>query len=245
MPNTNPTLRRTATEVKNHRRVVRITWAVIGVLLALTVLLSVISVLYSRYGSFTVTINKLDNIKYGLALAESREFGAPTARINYKSNEEVTNISKDALPINLDSDEGGEHSGANYSAYTFFLKNTGKTAVTIQYELFIANMSNGMQDAIRVRFYVDGEYEDFAEAAKGGGPEPDTTIFLTETTVLKRTIDNYLPDQITRFTVVLWIEGDDPDCTDDILGGQVKFDMNIIVLSSEDEDNSASDGLAG
>lgn len=241
MPNTSATLRRTATEVKNHRRVVRITWAVLGILLALTILLTVVAVLYSRYGSFTVTINKLDNINYGLALSESRTFETPMARLNYNANEAITNISKYTLPENLDSDEGGEHNGNNYAAYTFFVKNTGKAAMTCHYELFIANMTNGMQDALRVRVFMnnDGEYGnsiDYAEAAADGQPEPETKVFLTETVVTAAELVDFQPGQILRFTIVMWLEGDDPECTDDILGGIVKLDMNFSVLSTEGEE---------
>ena len=241
MAGTNTALRRTATEVKNHRRIVRITWAVLGIFLAVTILTTVVSVLYSRYGSFTVTINKIDNINYGLALSETRTFDTPMARLNYRANEGVTNISKYTLPENLDSDEGGQHNGNNYVAYTFFLKNTGKAAMTCQYELFIVNMTNGMQDALRVRVYMnnDGEYGnvvDYAEVAADGLPEPETKAFLTETMVTAGEIADYQPGAIKRFTIVMWLEGDDPECTDDILGGMVKLDMNFSVLSSEGEE---------
>ena len=32
---------------------------------------------------------------------------------------------------------------------------------------------------------------------------------------------------IDRFTVVIWIEGDDPDCVDDLIGGMMKMHMDI------------------
>ena len=49
-------------------------------------------------------------------------------------------------------------------------------------------------------------------------------------------IADYQPGAIKRFTIVMWLEGDDPECTDDILGGMVKLDMNFSVLSSEGEE---------
>ena len=38
---------------------------------------------------------------------------------------------------------------------------------------------------------------------------------------------------VHKYTVVLWLEGDDPDCTDDILGGEFKVDMVMNVVAEE------------
>lgn len=33
--------------------------------------------------------------------------------------------------------------------------------------------------------------------------------------------------EVDKYTVVIWLEGDDPDCTDDLFGGHVEFNMNF------------------
>ena len=35
------------------------------------------------------------------------------------------------------------------------------------------------------------------------------------------------PGGSDRFTVVIWLEGDDPDCVNDILGGELKMHMDF------------------
>ena len=35
---------------------------------------------------------------------------------------------------------------------------------------------------------------------------------------------------VDKYTIVIWIEGDDPECTDDLLGGVIKMSMTIEVL---------------
>ena len=35
------------------------------------------------------------------------------------------------------------------------------------------------------------------------------------------------PDEVDKYTVVIWLEGDDPDCVDDILGGHVELNMKF------------------
>ena len=38
-----------------------------------------------------------------------------------------------------------------------------------------------------------------------------------------------------KFTVVIWLEGDDPDCVDSILGGEIKMHMEIREEHKEQE----------
>ena len=38
---------------------------------------------------------------------------------------------------------------------------------------------------------------------------------------------NFSPGDIDKFTIVVWIEGDDPDCTNALLGGELMMHMNI------------------
>ena len=35
------------------------------------------------------------------------------------------------------------------------------------------------------------------------------------------------PGDIDKFTIVVYLEGDDPDCTDDLIGGEMKMHMDI------------------
>lgn len=38
---------------------------------------------------------------------------------------------------------------------------------------------------------------------------------------------DFKPGDIDRFTIVVFIEGDDPDCTNALLGGELKMHMDI------------------
>lgn len=35
------------------------------------------------------------------------------------------------------------------------------------------------------------------------------------------------PNEKDHYTVVIWIEGDDPDCTNDLLASEIKMRMDI------------------
>ncbi len=229
----NRMLVRTASEIKRYRIMMKIL-PIAATCLSLVVAITYIAaILYNRFGSFTVSINRFDNVDYALALSESPEFASPITRLNSKASEDVTNITATDLPADLDS-INGSHNGDNYLAYTFHLKNTGKKTVTFEYHLYIVNVTKNVDDAVRVRLYVNGDYIDYAKTrSDGGGPEPDTEAFQTEVTITRRQLSDFAPGDVARFTVVMWLEGNDPECVDDIIGGQFKIDMTISIIDTE------------
>lgn len=227
-------LRRTAAEVKRYRTLMRIIPIAIGCATVALALVYAITAMYSKYGSFTVTVNKFDNVKYALTLSETPEFSDPIARLNCKASEEITNIDGNELPKDLDM-INGEHNGENYVAYTFYCKNAGEETVTYEYQLYIANMTLDIEKAVRVRLYVNGEATDYARTRTDGtGPEPGTTEFFSESVIARNQIKNFDPGNITKYTVVIWLEGNDPECLDNILGGEFKIDMSMSIIGIEE-----------
>lgn len=225
----NSVLRRTAAEVKRYRVLIRVLPIAMSIAVVTLALVYTITTMYTKFGSFTVTVNKYDNVAHALTLSETPDFKDMTSRLNAASSQEITNISVTSLPLDLDN-INGSHNGDNYMAYTFYCRNAGTEAVTYEYELFIANMTLEIEDAVRIRLYVNGDYEDYAKTRNDGqGAEPGTTEFLTEETILRKEL-HLTPGEYTKFTIVVWLEGDDPECVDTILGGVFKIDMNMSVL---------------
>ena len=227
-------LRRTATEVKRYRMLMRIIPIALGCATLAMALLYAVTMMYSKYGSFTVTVNKFDNVKYALTLSETPDFLNPIGRLNCKASEEITNIDGASLPLDLDQ-INGEHNGENYVAYTFYCKNAGEATVTYEYQVFIANMTLDIEKAVRVRLYVNGESTDYARTRSDGtGPEPGTTEFVSESVVARSQISDFAPGDVTKYTVVIWLEGNDPECLDNILGGEFKIDMSMSIIGVEE-----------
>ena len=231
-------VRRTADEVKRYRLWMRL--LPIGMAIAILVLIVgyVISVLYMKFGAFTVAVNKFDDLHYGLTLSESPSFEYKTSRLNAEIDEIVTNIDGATLPDYLDNIDG-EHNGDNYVAYTFYCRNEGEHTVTYSYEMYIANMTQQIERACRIRLYVDGEMVDYAfpRTDGGEGPEPGTVAFQSATTVVKKNIEHFHPGDVTKYTVVIWLEGNDPECVDSVIGGVFKVDMAMEIVHDEDEED--------
>ena len=232
-------VRRTAEEVKRYRLWMRLLPIAIAIAILILIVGYVISVLYMKFGAFTVAVNKYDNLEGSLTLSASQDFSVRTSRLNAEIDEIVTNIDGKTLPDWLDNVDG-EHNGENYVAYTFYCRNESQFTVDYTYELYIANMTQEIERAARIRLYVDGEMTDYAfpRTDGGEGPEPGTTAFLSATTVCKKTIENFHPMDVTKYTVVIWLEGNDPECVDSVIGGVFKVDMAMEVVGSDKDASS-------
>lgn len=225
-------LRRTAKEIRSYQVQKKILCTALAALLLLTTVLYITSALYKNTGSFTVGVNKIDHNEYGISLSETRDMMYATSHLNAKISERITNISKNDLPANLDMIDG-QHNGENYIAYTFYLQNAGRSesAVSYEYEIAMSNVTKGLDEATWVRLYVDGVPTTFAKTASdGSGAEPGTTEFYSGNIVTRGRVDGLKPGDMTRFTVVIWLEGDDPDCVDRVIDGLAKFEMNFEVV---------------
>ena len=59
--------------------------------------------------------------------------------------------------------------------------------------------------------------------------EDDVTIATGRRTHVK-------PNDVNKYTLVLWLEGDDPDCTNDLIGGHIGLEMNFNLINVHEEE---------
>ena len=45
--------------------------------------------------------------------------------------------------------------------------------------------------------------------------------------------------EVHKYTVVIWLEGDDPDCTNELIGGHLGLEMYMSMLDEEGEGSDA------
>ena len=62
---------------------------------------------------------------------------------------------------------------------------------------------------------------------KNGIYQLQTIPFLSEDTVCTKERQDIKPGQIDKYTVIVWLEGEDPDCVDSILGGHIELSMKL------------------
>lgn len=72
---------------------------------------------------------------------------------------------------------------------------------------------------------------------------PDT--FITDKIIAEGEQTDVDPGEIHKYTVVLYLEGDDPDCTDDLIGGSMGVEMNFLLNTESEEEEERQTGLFG
>lgn len=207
--------------------------------LALVVLLSIVAVIFllslfqTGMGNFTISLSRTDLYKYGIELSDSSAFTSASTRLEANSIQGATNISVKDLPPGLDQTDGS-HNGQHYIAYTFYVRNNGSTDFNYRYSIDIKETTMALDSAVRLAVYYNGgDREIFAKRATNGQAEPDTVPFATDTVIDTGTILDMAVGSVDKYTVVIWIEGDDPDCTDERLGGVIEMAMSIEVLPED------------
>ncbi len=62
--------------------------------------------------------------------------------------------------------------------------------------------------------------------------------FVTNTIVAEGQQNQVGPGDTHKYTVVIWLEGDDPECNDDLIGGHVGMEFYFEMVDEEDEDDT-------
>ena len=201
------------------------------VFLLLLVVLSIIYLfLYIVYdgGRFTVSLDKNLSNRKNIYLSEDGSADSKTRQLSADTIDYMDNISIKWLPEGLDTEAVGAHNGDNYIAYTFYVVNDGNEVVNYWYEVDIDDTVKNVDEAIRIMVYQNGEPTVYAKKSKATKKaEPGTKMFVSETVAVLEQRKKMKPHSQDRFTIVVWIEGDDPECLNDLLGGEIKMHMDI------------------
>ena len=203
-----------------------------GMLLVVAVLF-IIAFMQEKMGNFTINLNRLELYRKGIAIAADGDFTEPTARLTAYAVQDATNITLEDLPDDID-DIDGDHNGKNYMAYTYYVRNAGKEDVAYNAMVTLDSCAKGAEDAVRVAVWKNGKRTVYAEPAKNGQPEEGCVNFVDHDIVCSYTEEEFLVGNVDKYTIVIWMEGEDPECVDDIVGGSVEFSMNIDAISGDD-----------
>jgi len=197
-------------------------------------LLIIISIIYLflyivfQGGKFTVTLDKNLSNRKSIFLSEDGKFNGKTRELTANTIDNMDNISIKWLPENLDTEATGAHNGDNYIAYTFYVINAGKETVNYWYEIDVDDSIKNVDEAIRIMVIRNGESVVYAKkSAIDGKAEEGTKKFVSKSIAVLEQRKKLKANTKDRFTVVVWLEGDDPECTNALLGGEIKMHMDI------------------
>ena len=198
-----------------------------GVLTIVVGLLFGIAFMQEHMGQFTINLNRVDMWRRAISMSETADFVNPTSRLTVNTIRRTTNISIDDIPWDRVEAGDGDKSGKDYIAYSFYIRNGGIEDVDCSVALNMDYKSKGAENAVRLAVILDGQNIVYAMPAKDGSAEPGTVAFLSDQLVMEDVLEDFKVDDVHKYTVVMWIEGDDPECINDIIGGSVRLSMDF------------------
>lgn len=225
-----------STEIVKYSKRKKILSIILTVVLIILIILFLVSMLVTQWGDLIISVDS-PAVKRGIILSEDPEFETYGASLTALQVENVTNITYNWLPTDLDTSENGSHNGDNYVAYTFYCKNAGQVELDYNAVLEITGVAKSADEACRVMVYKNGEPAIYGKAKYDdrNTAETDCTKFVDDDTVMTTRTEGFKVDDIDKYTIVIWIEGNDPECIDDIRNGHIRMRMLFSVDEEETE----------
>lgn len=218
----------TTDKFQKQRKLKRIVkYSLIGLLLLLILLYLILQLIYEE-GRFTVTLDYNKDLRSGLAIFENASDPIGKTQLQAGKIEFLDNIAMSWLPDDLHEQAEGSHNGDNYIAYTFYVENQGSEIQNYWYEIVMKDVIKNVDEAVRVMIYLNDEKTVYAKISSITGEAEEGTIpFRLDNPIVLEKRENFRPGDRDKFTIVIWLEGPDPDCVDSIIGGELKLEMNI------------------
>jgi len=210
--------------IKRKKKIIKISkFILLIILLLLLVSYCVVGIIYNS-GTFSIRLDKDLYLKNGIIIYDDPEYKVFRTDLYADPIEFLDNISHKWLPDDIGKYDGS-HNGDNYIAYTFYIENMGETVTHYWSEIIIDNAIKDVDEAIRIRVYKNEEYITYAKKAKFGELEKNTVEFKEDDLVFVEKEEDFGPGDKNKYTIVIWLEGSDPECTNNILGGEIKLHM--------------------
>lgn len=229
-----------------QRRIFRIGYLISGCIM---LLLAFLTYYGQNSGNFVMSVDE-DAFKRGIAISDSSTFETMNRWLTADPVEDVRDTTLQHIDLfEIINAEGAyKETRSNYLAYTFFLRNVGSETTPVDYEVVITNQSKNIAEAIRVMIIVDGQvaydeqgirYIECESKTMYQAPDKHDIIYkdyLQEFTLFKSTdiicserIFDIRPEQTKKISVIMWLEGEDPECIETLASAKIKITMNLSI----------------
>lgn len=179
-----------------------------------------------RTGGFSISFDRKASSGAQISLSETADFASPSVRLEVPPVEYMTNIDGKSIPADIDTSAEGSHGTGNYIAYTFYVRSMGQESCELNEVFRIESSLRHAEEAVRITVYRDGAATTYAKVGADGLPELGTEAFYGD--VVFDQNSTLQAGQTVRYTVVIWLEGNDLQCRDDIKGGNVRMSLTFV-----------------
>ena len=193
-------------------------------------------------GTFVIQVE--DNNYQSLSLSIDEERLELTDRLSCPSLDRCTDADFSYIPTDIDEGLGSKNSDKGYYfAYSFYLINSGKLALSYQMDYNLLYTSRNLEKILRVMLVVDGKTEVYAASQDSGDAEPIivekkdniigyTTAFASYTppTIISHRNYDFGAGMARKYTCVMWLDGWDMDQRNEMMGGKLKTEITFTIL---------------
>ncbi len=186
----------------------------------------------------------------GIILSEDKNFLYTSPRLLADTISGIKPTSYDRINTeyvrNTDGNYGSE--SAKYIGYTFYLKNVGNETVDVQMIMTIEKVKNYVDECSRIIIFENDDngtlYQKQEDLSTYGYTYnqlyrgyPSTTFFKNDNVIFDRTITKLAPNDVIKYSFIMWIDGNDPDCTDkgprSIINGALKTGISFKIIKEK------------
>lgn len=234
-----------------------------GLAIAALALILPFSILANQKGNFMVSLSD-QLVDQNFVLSDEASLKKQKIILKSDVLKEVNAYSVADMPDNLD-EQSGSHNMDNVVAYTFWISNQGKDAIGYDWYLVQNNSTKNVENCAWVMLYDEGRMTMYARLGKDGKPEQTTgyteppliaqaanpkaqyqkekdgtyrvitTPYAEKNIVALGSEKQLKPGEKHKYTVVIWVEGDDPECTEEIIGGHCGYAMRFTSTGDKQE----------
>jgi hypothetical protein len=205
----------------------------------LSITFAIITFYGQNAGNFVMSMD-YDAYNRGIILSSDFDFTNPSPRLLTEPIEDARDMTYSWLKLDEVNQTDGNYVDPDYDyvAYTFYVKNDGFETVDITYHIRMTEINRNLDEAIRILVIEDGDETMYQKIDKVNAegqlpyyPEimPDSKFFINDTIIARENFTKFEPGEIKKFSVIMWLEGYDPDTNDEILGGRIKLQMNFSI----------------
>jgi hypothetical protein len=234
---------------KNVRKIARF-----GILVSFLIIFLLVFLTYygQNTGNFIMTLDE-DSYDRGIVLCENSTFDTESRWLTADPVENVRDITLPTIKIEeiVNTDGAYVDKSSRYLAYTFYVKNIGVEVTSVNYQIKITEETKNISKAIRCAIIVDGQMQ---ESSRSSIPvlkyemyniymakdtisytypsyydDVNIVNFQTDNIICTNTITSLRPAQTKKISIIVWLEGEDPECTAELYSAKIKMVMNLSV----------------
>ena len=204
-------------------QMMRISKIVIAVSLALSVIFAGFTIYGNKVGNFIINVS---NDGAHIAATMKEDLSDLSSRLSVSGLEGQGATTYEDIPRSIARGIGNKSDTVyqTYMAFSFYLVN--KTERSVDYDMSL-NVVDSVGRAIDIMRVMITEASEEGENWLKQHTSYETIAFISEKQLMAKRVTDFQPEDKVKYTIVIWVEGWDMDCTDERLQDRIKMKLDF------------------